>query len=255
MKNSTFSLIVFVVFASFFVVASKVKSINTHGVDWGYSGDESPENWGDLSPEFEMCKLGKSQSPIDLNDQSSSSAESLDFTYKNTPFQVINNGHAIEVAYKPGSSIKIEGKRYELLQFHFHAPSEHTVKGEDYPMEAHLVHQSEDGQLAVIGVFLKEGQYNPFIETLWANIPTQKGERIVRGVTVNASALPPKDKSYYHYTGSLTTPPCTEGVNWYVLKQPIEISSQQLAKFQSVYRGNARPVQPLNQRVIKTKEM
>ncbi|EDX72262.1 Eukaryotic-type carbonic anhydrase, putative [Coleofasciculus chthonoplastes PCC 7420] len=255
MKNSTFTFIVFVLLASCLIIAPNVKSSNTHSVDWGYSGDESPEKWGDLSPEFETCKLGKTQSPIDLNDMSASSADSLEFTYKYTPYKVINNGHAIEVAYKAGSSIKIEGKRYELLQFHFHAPSEHTIKGGDYPMEAHLVHKSQDGQLAVIGVFLKEGQYNPFIETLWANIPTQKGERIVRGVTVNASALPPKDKSFYHYTGSLTTPPCTEGVNWYVLKQPIEISSQQLAKFQSVYSGNARPVQPLNKRVIKTKEM
>ncbi|MEQ8757260.1 MAG: carbonic anhydrase family protein [Coleofasciculus sp. G1-WW12-02] len=254
MKNSTIRFIIFVLFASCVVIAPQVQSSNTHSVNWGYSGDASPKNWGNLSPKFETCKLGKEQSPINLNDKSASSAKSLEFTYKNTPFKVINNGHAIEVDYKAGSYIEIEGKRYELLQFHFHSPSEHRVKGEAYPMEAHLVHKSQDGQLAVVGVFLKEGQYNPFIETLWANILTHKGERIVRGVTINASALPPQDKSYYHYTGSLTTPPCTEGVEWYVLKQPIEISSQQLAKFKSVYSGNARPVQPLNQRVIETKE-
>jgi carbonic anhydrase len=120
-------------------------------------------------------------------------------------------------------------------------------------MEAHLVHKSKNGKLAVIGIFLKEGQQNDFIQTLWANIPVEKGEKTVKGVSINVSALTPTDKSYYHYFGSLTTPPCSEGVNWNVLKTPVEISPEQIAKFTSVYSGNVRPVQPLNRRVIEVK--
>lgn len=250
MKNNLFKWIVYTSFVTILFVATEVKSNNDH--QWGYSGDESPEHWGDLSPEFETCKLGQNQSPINLIEMSVNRSNSFSFVYNYTPLKIINNGHTIQFNYQEGSSLTIGNKSYELLQFHFHTPSEHKVEGKSYPMEVHLVHKSQDDQLAVIGVFLKEGEYNPFIETLWSNIPTQKGEQTIRGITLNASALLPQNKSYYHYNGSLTTPPCTEAVNWYVLKQPIEISSEQLSKFQSIYNGNARPVQPLNQRVIET---
>lgn len=223
-------------------------------IEWSYSGETDPEHWADLSSEYATCKAGNQQSPVNIMGTQRVELTPIEFNYKDTPFKVINNGHTIELDYQPGSSIKIAGKRYELRQFHFHAPSEHMIDGKVYPMEAHLVHKSQDGKLAVVGVFMKEGRPNEFIETLWTHIPKQKGEKIVHGVSINASALPPADKSYYHYSGSLTTPPCSEGVNWNVLKTPIEVSSEQIEKFKSVYSGNARPVQPLNRRVIETKD-
>jgi len=243
--------------AMLLIVVAEVNDRNDHADhhtehEWGYSGEKSPEYWGDLSSEFEACKNGQNQSPVNLIDMSINQFTSFRLVYKDSPFEVVNNGHTIQFNYQKGSSLTIEDKSYELLQFHFHSPSEHTVEGQSYPMELHLVHKGQDGQLAVIGVFLKEGQYNPFIQTLWSNIPTQEAKQTIQGIKINASALLPQDKSYYHYSGSLTTPPCTEAVNWYVLKQPIEISSQQISKFQSIYNGNARPVQPLNQRVIET---
>jgi carbonic anhydrase len=221
---------------------------------WTYSGEARTEKWGDLSSEFVACKQGKQQSPIALDKTFKASLESIEFDYKDSPFEAINNGHTIEVKYEHGSSIKIEGKQYELRQFHFHAPSEHTIGSQKYPIELHLVHKSQDGELAVIGVFLKEGKPNELIQTLLANLPAKEGEKTVKDIRLNASALSPTDKSYYHYSGSLTTPPCSEGVNWYVLKTPIEVSQEQIAKFASVYSGNARPTQPLNQRVIEVKE-
>lgn len=139
----------------------------------------------------------------------------------------------------------------ELLQFHFHAPSEHTIDGKTYPIEAHLVHKGQDGKLAVIRVFMKSGRENRFIQALWSNLPASEGENQVRGISINASALPPANKSYYNYPGSLTTPPCSEGVNWIVLKTPIEVSPEQIEAFKSIYNGNARPVQPLNSREIQ----
>lgn len=226
---------------------------STHPVHWSYSGEVDPSHWGDLNAEFATCKTGKEQSPINIQTSQQVDLPSIQFSYKDTPFKVKNNGHAIEVEYELGSSITIAGKRYELSQFHFHSPSEHTVNGKVYPLEAHLVHKSKDGKIAVVGVFMEEGKPNDFIETIWTHIPKEKREKTVSGVRINASALPPKDKSYYHYVGSLTTPPCTEGVNWNILKTPIEVSQAQIAKFTTVYSGNARPVQSLNQRVIELK--
>ena len=225
----------------------------SHPIHWSYSGEDNPSHWGDLSSEFLTCKTGNQQSPINFEKSQISNLPNIEFNYKNTPFKIINNGHTIEEKYEPGSFIKITGKRYELLQFHFHAPSEHTVDGKHYPVEAHLVHKSEDGKLAVVGVFMKEGNSNDFLETVWTHIPTQKGEKVVYGVSVNASVLPPEDKSYYNYIGSLTTPPCSEGVSWNVMRTPIEVSSEQIARFTAVYSGNARPVQPLNRRIVKVK--
>lgn len=225
----------------------------SHPIHWSYSGEDNPSDWGDLSSEFLNCKTGNQQSPINFDETQKTNLSNIEFNYKDTPLKVSNNGHTIEVKYEAGSFIKIAEKRYELLQFHFHAPSEHTVDGRHYPVEAHLVHKSKDGTLAVVGVFMKEGKFNEFIETLWTYIPTQEGEKIVHGVSVNASALPPADTSYYNYIGSLTTPPCSEGVSWNVMRTPIEVSSEQIAKFTAVYSGNARPVQPLNRRSVKVK--
>ena len=241
---------------SFVVVAVAVISKTNNfsiaeSLEWGYSGAEGPGNWGDLSPEFAACKLGKEQSPINIENGSEANLPDIQLTYDNTPFNIVNNGHTIQLNYKPGSRMTIGGKEYELLQFHFHAPSEHTLNGKFYPMEAHLVHQAADGEYAVLGIFIEEGDRNEFMDVLWSNIPMSGAENIVSGVEINASALPPQNKSYYHYDGSFTTPPCTEGVNWNVLATPIQASKEQIANFTSFYQENARPVQPLNDRSLE----
>lgn len=218
---------------------------------WDYFGTNNPHKWGELSNEFKYCQQGKQQSPVDLVSKSEMQMSAIKFDYKDSPLKIINNGRTIKVDYASGSFIEINDKQYELLQFHFHSPSEHTVDGKKYAIEAHFVHKAQDDTLAVIGVFLKEGKPNNFIHLLWANLPEQEGEKNITDISINASELFPTDKSYYHYSGSLTTPPCTEDVSWNVLKTPIEISARQIARFSSVYNGNARPVQPLNERVIE----
>lgn len=251
MKSIRFLVLSFLVGLLIIVVGPDAKSISRSSTDWGYNGATGPSSWGELSSEFATCKQGLQQSPVDLKSTASANLPPIEFNYKYTPFKVINNGHTLQVEYAPGSSIALAGKQYELLQFHFHAPSEHSIDGKTYPIEAHLVHKSQDGKLAVIGIFMKEGRENSFIQALWSNLPESEGENQVRGISINASAMPPANKSYYNYPGSLTTPPCSEGVNWIVLKTPIEVSQEQIDAFKSIYNGNARPVQPLNSREIQ----
>ena len=229
--------------------AAKPSSGGHGDVHWGYEGEGGPANWGDLKPEFNTCKTGKQQSPINITAARKEDLEGLATMYQSTPLEVVNNGHAIQVNYAPGSIMEIGGKDYALLQFHFHSPSEHLVQGKPYDMIAHLVHKASDGSLAVIGVFLTEGKENSLIQKVWDYLPAKAGEKkTVAEVTLNVADLLPKDMSYYHYYGSLTTPPCTEGVAWYVLKTPVEVSAKQLAQFRAVMHGNVRPPQPLHGR-------
>ncbi|NOZ70046.1 MAG: carbonic anhydrase [Deferribacteres bacterium] len=225
----------------------------THGM-WGYTGENGPEHWGKLSHDFAMCEKGKSQSPVDINKTYKAELQDIVFSYKATPLKVVNNGHTVQVNYLPGSSAIIDGEKYELLQFHFHAPSENTVEGKHYSMEMHLVHKNSKNELAVVGVFLKEGRANEVIQKIWDNIsPVINEENTVDSISINAAdLLPPEaEKGYYHFYGSLTTPPCSEGVNWSVLKTPIEVSGAQIRKFEAVIGGhNNRPTQPINKRFI-----
>ncbi|HZV47593.1 MAG TPA: carbonic anhydrase family protein [Thermodesulfovibrionales bacterium] len=223
-----------------------------HEIHWAYQGEGAPVNWGKLKPEFALCGTGMSQSPIDLSKTYKTKPDAIRFAYKETPLKIVNNGHAVQVNYEPGSSVMIDGQKYELLQFHFHASSEHTVKGAFYDMEMHLVHKSDKDDLAVVGVFLKKGNPNKIIQALWDNLPTEiNQENVVDGLSVNASGFLPKDTKYYHYYGSLTTPPCTEGVNWSVLTTPIEVSEEQIQKFKTLMGfDNNRPVLPLNKRFV-----
>jgi carbonic anhydrase len=223
-----------------------------HEIHWAYQGEGAPANWGKLKPEFALCGTGMSQSPIDLSKTYKTKLDAIGFAYKETPLKIVNNGHAVQVNYEPGSSVMIDGQKYELLQFHFHAPSEHTVKDAFYDMEMHLVHKSDKDDLAVVGVFLKKGNPNKIIQALWDNLPTEiDKENVVEGLSVNASGLLPKDTKYYHYYGSLTTPPCTEGVNWSMLTTPIEVSEEQIQKFKTLMGfDNNRPVLPLNKRFV-----
>lgn len=220
-------------------------------ISWGYIGKEGPENWGNLSSDFQVCQAGTSQSPINLQSAIDADLASLEINYKDSPLRIVNNGHTIQVNYPAGSFLTLDNQKYELLQFHFHTPSEHKVEGKSLPMELHLVHKSEKGALAVIGIFLKEGKANPTLQKIWKEMPTKKGrEKTIAKITINASDFLPEEQDYYRYFGSLTTPPCSETVNWIVMKEPIEISSPQVQQFAKVFPMNARPVQQVKRRFL-----
>lgn len=222
-----------------------------HAPHWSYSGPDGPDHWGDLDPAWNACKDGKRQSPINIEGAKKSDLPAIQFDYKPSPLKIINNGHTIQINYDAGSSISVGGKQYSLVQFHFHRPSEEKIHGHQYDMVIHLVHKDSAGNLAVIGLLVKSGKENPVIETLWKNLPKEVGkETPVAGVTVNATDLLPADHNYYSFAGSLTTPPCSEGVAWMVFEAPVEFSAAQIDTFGKIYPMNARPTQPTNGRGI-----
>jgi carbonic anhydrase len=220
--------------------------------EWSYTGASGPEHWGDLSPEYSACNTGKEQSPVDIRHIEIASLPPLQFDYRPSPLKLINNGHTVQVDYAEGSSITVGGERYQLRQLHFHRPSEERIDGKAFDMVLHLVHANAKGEIAVIAVLLEKGSANPTIAKIWAEIPGTVGqEREVRGVEINTAALLPADTTYYTYRGSLTTPPCTEGVTWVVLKTPVAISVEQIRAFASIFPPNARPGQPLGARIVR----
>ncbi len=221
---------------------------------WSYAGANGPAKWARLGKDFAACALGKTQSPIDIPDAEARKGDlpPLLFDYRPTPLRIIDNGHTIQVNYAPGSTISVAGKRYELVEFHFHKPSEEKISGKGHDMEAHLVHKGSDGKVAVVAVLLDAGKENALIKALWANLPqTKDKENAVDAVKINALDLLPRDKGYYTFAGSLTTPPCSEAVTWFVLKTPTPISADEIARFARSYPMNARPVQDLNGRDIQ----
>jgi carbonic anhydrase len=220
-------------------------------VHWGYDGEAGPEHWGTLSPDFAACSAGREQSPVDIPAAAPVNPPELGFDYQPSELNIVNNGHTIQVNNDPGSSLEFGGAVYELVQFHLHALSEHTLNGAYTDMELHLVHQDAGGRLAVVGVMIKEGAHNPAYEPVLAHMPPEEGDPLtISGTTVNASELLPAEQSYYRYSGSLTTPPCTEGVAWFVMATPVELSTAQIAAFQALYDHNYRPIQPLNERTF-----
>ncbi len=234
---------------------SKKSTSGAHGGShWGYSGNEGPKHWGELSPAYAECKTGKNQSPVDISKFVGTKLDQIEFHYRGTPIHFVNNGHTLQLNYGPGSYILVGGKKYDLLQFHFHTPSENIVNGKHYDMEMHLVHKSKDGRLAVVGIFLEKADHNEVLQKIWDIIPTGAGQTVKRSVDINAKDLLPHDQSYYHFTGSLTTPPCSEGVNWFVITTPIKVSKKQQAIFFAITGKNARPVQPLNKRTVFIKK-
>lgn len=243
------------VFLPFIVATSLFAGVDEHipSDHWDYEGELGPDHWDKLILEKWHCKIGDMQSPIGISVTEKTKLNDIIFHYYSTPLKIINNGHTIQVNYEKGSSISIGQKKYELIQFHFHTPSEHVIHKKRYPMEAHLVHKGEHGQLAVVAVLMDEGKENAFIKTLWSNFPKEVGkEHIVSDIRICASQLLPKNTTaYYSYPGSLTTPPCTENVNWLILKTPIEVSKAGLHKFTSLFKYDARPIQPVHGRVVK----
>lgn len=229
-------------------------SMGAEGIRWSYAGPTGPAKWGSLEKEFALCKLGTTQSPIDIPDADARKGDlpPLLFNYKPSPLRIIDNGRTIQVNYAPGSYVSVAGKQYELVEFHFHKPAEEKISGKGHDMDVQLVHQDKDGKLAIVAVLLDEGKENALIKTLWSNLPQTKAkENVVDTVKINALGLLPENKAYYTYTGSLTTPPCSENVTWFVLKTPVQISGDEIARFARVYPMNARPVQPVNGRDIQ----
>jgi carbonic anhydrase len=223
---------------------------------WGYTGAIGPAAWAKLSAEFATCAKGRRQSPIDLVDAELSplTLEQVKFEYAPAAFQVVHNGHTIEVRPGAENQIVARSKKYKLLQFHFHHPSEERFNGKSFALDAHFVHRAEDGELAVVTVLFEEGAANPELQRLWDYMPLDANDsmRSAEGVTFNPVSMLPADRAkYLQYIGSLTTPPCTEGVVWIVLRQPVTASPEQIALFRKMVGMNARPVQPVNGRLIK----
>jgi carbonic anhydrase len=225
--------------------------VQAQGKQWSYGEHGGPAEWGELDQGFATCKLGKVQSPIDIRGARASDLPAIKFAYKPSPLKLIDNGRTIQVNYAPGSSIDVGGSRYELVQFHFHKPSEEKINGKAHDMVAHLVHKSANGKLAVVAVLLDKGGTNPTIDTIWKNLPKQKEKETSVKASVDAAKLLPGDKGYYAFQGSLTTPPCSEEVRWFVLKTPVKIAESEIAAFGKLYPMNARPTQSRNGRSIE----
>lgn len=224
-------------------------AINTHAASWSYEGETGPNNWAKLSPENSAC-AGSNQSPINLTRFIDAKLAPIQFDYRHDAQEILNNGHTIQVNMQAGSSIKIDGISFELKQFHLHAPSENLINGKSFPMELHLVHADKDGNLAVIGVMMQEGKANPAIAQAWAQMPKTANEKIAITSNLSATALLPRNRDYYRFNGSLTTPPCTEGVRWLVMKHPITVSKAQIEAFTHVIHPNNRPIQPIKARPV-----
>ncbi|HEX2328983.1 MAG TPA: carbonic anhydrase family protein [Candidatus Angelobacter sp.] len=219
---------------------------------WSYSGEAGPEHWGELSRENSACKAGHEQSPIDIQTAERGSPQPIQFDYQPSPLNIVNNGHSIQVNYSPGSKISVGGTDYEVVQFHFHQPSEEEVQGRRYDMVMHIVHKDNEGHLAVVAVLMNTGRENAALQQVWNHLPASPGDQYEIGdISVNLSSLLPGPKGYYTFDGSLTTPPCTEGVRWFVLKTPVQLSGAQLAAFSRLYPDTARPIQPTNGRKIE----
>ncbi len=217
---------------------------------WSYEGD-GPVYWGGTSTSNRVCGAGLQQSPIDLRNAINAKTGGIEVRYNSIPLRIINNGHTIEIKCEPGSKIRHDGKDFKLIQFHFHHPSEHAIKGRAYDMEAHFVHASDDGVLAVLGVFISQGAENNFLVPIWENMPTKAGPEIRQPSTIISPArLLPTDRTYYRYLGSLTTPPCSEKVIWSIYQTPVSASKAQIEKFAAIFPMNARPLQSLNRRFL-----
>lgn len=222
-----------------------------HAGHWDYAGEGGPAHWGELKPEYAKCANGSRQSPIDIKDGIKLQLDPVQFSYQPSAFRVIDNGHTVQVNVAAGNTIDVMGRRYELVQFHFHRPSEERIDGRQFDMVAHLVHKDLEGRLAVVAVLLERGSAHPLVQSVWNNLPLEKHEELAARAPIDLNALLPAERRYFTYMGSLTTPPCSEGVLWMVMKQPVPISPEQISVFARLYPMNARPVQSAAGRLIK----
>ena len=226
---------------------------HSHAIHWSYKGEGEPSKWASLESEYATCGTGKAQSPIDIASEGAKTgpAAPIEFNYGKSKLNIVNNGHTIQVNYDAGSYATIRGKKYDLLQFHFHSPSEHTIDGKPADLVAHLVHKAEDGQLAVVGVLFNKGADNVALQAIWDKMPISEG-KVSEAAEIDVNAFLPEDKSYFHYMGSLTTPPCSENVNWNVMKNVVSVSAAQANAFSIIFPLSVRPVQSLNAREVAT---
>ena len=221
------------------------------GAHWSYEGDTGPAGWAQLRPEYSACGSGLRQSPIDIRDGIKVELDAVQFDYRPSSFRVIDNGHTVQVNVAAGNTIEITGKRYELVQFHFHRPSEERIDGKPFDMVVHLMHKGTDGRQAVVAVLLDRGSAQPIVQAVWNNLPLEKGDEVAARSPIDLNALLPTDRRYYTYMGSLSEPPCSEGVLWMVMKTPVQVSPEQIGIFSRLYPMNARPVQSASGRLIK----
>jgi carbonic anhydrase len=219
---------------------------------WSYQGESGPEHWAALDPAYATCGTGKRQSPIDIEAATAKALPAVEFAYRPVPLIVDDNGHTFQVNAPAGSGgITVGGEHYDLVQFHFHRPSEERIHGHRYSMVTHLVHKNAKGELAVVAVLIRQGASNAFLKPLFDNFPASgTAQSSVAGTTLNLNDFLPAGRAYYTFEGSLTTPPCSESVRWIVLKSAVEASPAQVAQFAARYPLNARPVQPLNDREV-----
>lgn len=217
---------------------------------WSYEGSGGPEKWGELQPDFKVCQLGVEQTPIDLGNGIRGEVGSIEYDYKPLPLRMVNNGHTIQVNADAGSACVIGQTRYELLQFHFHHPSEHLLAGKGFDLECHFVHKSSAGALAVTGVFIRSGAENAALKSFFESMPAKEGPEQRSAGSIDIAAILPKTEGFFRYMGSLTTPPCSEGLTWTVHKLPVEASTEQIRRFAALFPNNARPIQKRNRRFL-----
>ena len=237
---------------------AETKKDTGHGeAHWSYEGETGPEHWGEIAAEFASCSRGKEQSPINLDVEEvkkDSKQQQIEINYAPTTVNVVNNGHTIQANLSnENNKIVIDGTEYKLVQFHFHTPSEHQFDGENLPIEYHLVHKSSDDKLAVLGVMVEEGAKNKTLANIWSNLPKEETEEGIEvKEPVDLTTLLPEDQASFRYNGSLTTPPCSEGVKWTVFEETVQMSADQIKDFSDIFSENNRPVQQLNKRQVIT---
>lgn len=235
-------------------VAAPVMSVDPLELPWSYSGVQGPERWAQLRPEYATCGSGKRQSPIDIRDGIKVTLDPIQFDYRATPFKVLDTGRTVQARLEGGNSITIHGRRYDLQRIEFHRPSEERINGRQFEMSAHLVHRDVEGRTAVVAVLMDQGDQgegHPMVQLVWNSLPLEKHIDQASSVPIDMARMLPEQKHYLTYMGSLTAPPCTEGVLWMVLKQPITLSREQISVFSRLYPMNARPVQNTSGRLIK----
>ena len=222
-----------------------------HAQHWSYQGELGPKAWGGIRPDFIQCTNGTRQSPIDIRAGIAVELEPIQFDYRASNFRVLDNGHTVQVNIDAGNAIVAAGRRWELVQFHFHRPGEERIDGRSFEMSLHLVHKDAEGRLAVVALLLERGTAQPVVQTVWNNLPLEKGEEVSTRSVLDLNHLLPPDRGYYTYMGSLTTPPCSEGVLWMVMREPVAVSNAQIDIFARLYPMNARPLQQASGRMIK----
>jgi len=218
---------------------------------WGYEGEEGPEHWGALTADYGVCQAGRNQSPVNIGATVDAGLPKLTFHYTSGIKDVVNNGHTVQANFVPGSYLEMGKRRFELVQLHFHTPSENTFSGKHFAMEGHLVHRDANGALAVVAVMFDRAKEHPAVSQLWYQMPAHAGDTVPFGGQLTAAAFLPARHDYYYFDGSLTTPPCSEGVAWIVLRHPVHVGSAQIQQFEhTIGHSNNRPVQPINARLI-----